>query len=1046
MRNRKLSIAAVLSVALVTVVTLLLGAFAVVFYAAERDQRMQELRDALSVSADQQAAALALPMWNLDGPHIMAIIKSGMRPREVFSIAATTDGKLYLQGRDAQWQVTTLDAEPTRAGLLVEEREIVYRGQAIGRLRMVETPRFLEAELAARKRSIIVFILVLDATLVASVYLLMWLLMLRPVKGLEHLAASVRDDGSETTAPARALFLGELATLRDSIRGMIEMLDARYKALRESEERLKLATRAANVGIWDWDVVKNELVWDEQMYRQYGLRREDFGGAYEAWAATLAPDQFHRANEAVTAALRGDATFNTEFEITRPDGSTRIIQAEAITIRGDRGQALRMVGVNFDVTERRRQQEEIVALNARLEERVSERTAQLEAAMQQLANARDDAESATRAKSEFLANMSHEIRTPMNAILGMTDLALRGELTARQRGYLSKARQAAESLLVIINDILDFSKIEAGKLDLEASEFSLQGVLDRVTAIVGMKAHEKGLELLLNTSADVPPTLVGDPLRLEQVLINLCSNAVKFTAHGEIVVVTVKSVVVDETHITLRFSVRDTGVGMTEEQVKGLFQPFNQLDASTTRRYGGTGLGLAICKKLVGLMGGEIGVKSQPGKGSDFHFTAVFGLADDAMDSTEPLRPAKGLRDLRILVVDDSANARDIFQDLLRGMGYRPTLASSAADGLAELERAANDRPYSLVILDWKMPEMDGFAFAERVRRASLAGVLPVPKMIMVTAYGDEALLRRAVGENLDGCLTKPVSASTLMESISLAFGAEMRAVVQRAGADQAQAPATLRGRRVLLVEDNEFNQIVASELLDEVASMNVTIAHNGEDALQLVRAQRFDAVLMDVQMPVMDGYQATALIRQDPANRSLPIIAMTAHAMARDREKCLAVGMNDYVTKPFDPAELFSVLANWIGIDRTPDRPGAAERDDTRHGVSFELGLHRCLGRHELYERILGRFLATRLDDARDIRNALAAGQGDRAAAIAHSIISTAGTIGAEGLSDAARALQLAIEAGEHDRLNALVEVFTRRHMQVTEELRSYFEHQRSA
>jgi len=665
--------------------------------------------------------------------------------------------------------------------------------------------------------------------------------------------------------------------------------------------------------------------------------------------------------------------------------------------------------------------------------------------MQQLANARDDAESATRAKSEFLANMSHEIRTPMNAILGMTDLALRGEMTAKQRSYLSKARQAAESLLVIINDILDFSKIEAGKLDLESSEFSLQGVLDRVTAIVGMKAHEKGLELLLNTSADVPPTLVGDSLRLEQVLINLCSNAVKFTAHGEIVVVTVKSVVVDETRITLRFSVRDTGVGMTEAQVKGLFQPFNQLDASTTRRYGGTGLGLAICKKLVGLMGGEIGVKSQPGKGSDFHFTAVFGLTSDADDAAEPMRPARGLRDLRILVVDDSANSRDIFQDLLRGMGYRPTLASSAADGLAELERAAADRPYALVILDWKMPEMDGFAFAERVRRASLAGVLPVPKMIMVTAYGDEALLRRAAGENLDGCLTKPVSSATLLESISLAFGAEMRTAVQRAVADQAQAPAILRGRSVLLVEDNEFNQIVASELLDEVAGMDVTIAHNGEEALELVRVQRFDVVLMDVQMPVMDGYQATAQIRQDPAHRSLPIIAMTAHAMARDREKCLAVGMNDYVTKPFDPAELFSVLANWIGIDRTPDRPGLAESDDTRHGVSFELGLHRCLGRHELYERILGRFLSTRLDDARDIRTALATGQDERAAAIAHSIISTAGTIGAEGLSDAARALQLAIEAGERDRLNALVDLFTRRHTQVAQELQSYFEHQRS-
>jgi CheY-like chemotaxis protein len=581
---------------------------------------------------------------------------------------------------------------------------------------------------------------------------------------------------------------------------------------------------------------------------------------------------------------------------------------------------------------------------------------------------------------------------------------------------------------------------------MEANAFQLQGVLDRVTAIVGMKAQEKGLELLLNTSPEVPRTLVGDPLRLEQVLINLCSNAVKFTAQGEIVVVTVKSVMTDEDHITLRFSVRDTGVGMSEEQMRGLFQPFNQLDASTTRRYGGTGLGLAICKKLVTLMGGEIGVKSQPGKGSDFFFTATFGLVKDEADA-EPVQPVQGLRDLRILVVDDSANSRDIFQSLLRGLGYRPTMVSVAGDGLAEIERAAADRPYDLVLLDWKMPEIDGFEFARRVRAATN---IRQPRIVMVTAYGDDALMRRAAAEKLDGCLTKPVNASALMDSIHVAFGADLaQAASQDVPADGLRAPALLRGKQVLLVEDNEFNQIVASELLTDVAGMEVVVAANGQDAVQHVRSRHFDAVLMDVQMPIMDGYQATALIRHDAAQRTLPIIAMTAHAMARDREKCLAVGMNDYVTKPFDPAELFSVLAKWIAIDRGLERPAPAADDtrrDVEHGVSFELGLHRCLGRHELYERILSRFLATRLDDARDIRAALAARDLDRAAGIAHSIISTAGTIGAEGLSDAARALQLAIEAGEEDRLPALVEVFARRHAQVTEELRSFFEHQRSA
>jgi two-component system sensor histidine kinase/response regulator len=1038
MRNRSVSIAVVLSVALVTVITLLLAVFAGAFYASEKEQRASQLKHALGVSADQQAAALALPVWNLDAPHVVAILRSGMRHREIQAIAASTDGKTYVQGRDASWQVVTAEREPPPEGLLVEERAIEHRGEALGKVRVYATPKFLDEELAARRSSIIVFILVLDATLVASLYLLLWQTLLKPVKAVQRFAASVQEGRRVDEEHDDCWFFGEIESLRRSISDMTAMLDSRYQALRQSEERLKLATKASAIGIWDWDVLKNELVWDEQMYRLYGIRKEDFGGAYEAWGSALDPAVFRQAHEDVEAALAGEREFSSEFVVKRPsDGAVRIIKGEAMTIRDESGRVCRMVGVNFDITERKRVEEEIRQLNIALEQRVRERTAQLEAAIAELGHARDQAESATRAKSEFLANMSHEIRTPMNAILGMTDLALRSEMTDKQRSYLTKAKAAADSLLIIINDILDFSKIEAGKLDMEVREFQLQGVLDRVTAVVGLKAQEKGLELLLNTASDVPPALVGDSLRLEQVLINLCANAVKFTAHGEIVVVTVKSLVTDDERVTLRFSVRDTGVGMNAQQIEGLFQPFNQVDASTTRQHGGTGLGLAICKKLVGLMGGEIGVKSQPGKGSDFHFTAVFGLTAAPVPALPEAAPS--LRNLRILVIDDSANARDIFQNLLRDLGYHPVVASSAAGGLAELGRAGTaDKPYDLVLVDWKMPEMDGFEVADHIR-LSRDGV-SVPKIIMVTAYGDEALVRRAVAEKLDGCLSKPVSASALLEAIMSAFGpqAEEQARAAAAEAQGHGAPPSLRGRHVLLVEDNEFNQIVATELLGDVAGMIVTVAVNGQEAVDRIRAERFDAVLMDVQMPVMDGYQATALIRHDSAHSELPIIAMTAHAMARDRDKCLAVGMNDYVTKPFEPAELFAVLAKWI-VAEQPEEDAAA-RARHRRGVSFELGLQRCMGRVELYEKILGRFLATRLDDARDIRDALAAHDLDRAASIAHSIISTAGTIGAEALSDAARALQLAIDAGEAERLPALVETFAQRHAVVAEELHSYF------
>ena len=661
--------------------------------------------------------------------------------------------------------------------------------------------------------------------------------------------------------------------------------------------------------------------------------------------------------------------------------------------------------------------------NERLEARVNERT-------RQLAEARDKAEAASRAKAEFLANMSHEIRTPMNAIIGMTDLALRTDSADMQRSYLGKAKTAATSLLGVINDILDFSKIEAGKLDMEAREFRLDEVLDKLTAVVGLRAQEKGLELLVDTADDVPPVLIGDALRLEQVLVNLCSNAIKFTASGEIVVVAVKTLISADGRAALRFSVRDTGIGMTEEQLAGLFQPFNQLDASMTRQYGGTGLGLAICKRLVGLMGGEIGVSSQPGKGSDFHFTTSFGIAT-AAPAPRPVSPP-GLRSLRVLVIDDSQTSREILQGLLTGLGYQPAMASSARAGLAELQRAAAAEPYDLVLIDWKMPDLDGFAFVDELRAAK---ALPhPPRIVMVTAYGDDALMRRAVAERLDGCVAKPVSASTLMDAIASAFGAPAPGEARRAAdlaAGQA-APLNLKGRRVLLAEDNEFNQIVAGELLSDVAGMQVSIAHNGQEAVDRVCTESFDVVLMDVQMPVMDGYQATALIRQQPRHAALPIIAMTAHAMAGDREKSLAVGMNDHVTKPFEPGQLFAVLSNWVTAQAS--RPLAAGES-----VSFELGIQRCHGRRELYLRIVDRFVSTHGDDPAKIVAAIDAGEWGKAADIVHNVVSMAGTIGAQGLSEAARALQVAINMAEVEQWDTLLEAFAGQHASVMLQLRSY-------
>jgi PAS domain S-box-containing protein len=789
----------------------------------------------------------------------------------------------------------------------------------------------------------------------------------------------------------RSRFEGELLEARNRAEANARALAERESALTAlsselllAQEKVRLATESGGIGIWESDLITGAVHWDAQSYRLFGLEPKKEALTYDFWAAQVHPDDLDAAEAAFQLTLSTGADFFSEFRAVWADGSVHHLRGFGRLRRNADGRAERIVGTNIDVTE----------------------TIQR---AQSLKDARDSADAASQSKGQFLANMSHEIRTPMNAILGLLDLLQSTDLTDRQRDYASKTDGAARSLLGLLNDILDFSKVEAGKMTLESEPFRIDKLLRNLATILSSNVGAKDIEVLFDIDATLPTFLRGDAMRLQQVLINLGGNAVKFTSQGQ-VVLAMHMLSRQENSVSVRFSVQDTGIGIAPEHQAHIFSGFSQAEGSTTRRFGGTGLGLAISKRFVELMGGDIEITSAPGVGSTFAFVLEMPTEELVPEHlAEPDRSSVAPQ--RVLVVDDNPIAGELTLRMIRSWGWTAHLAQSGQQALEMIATQRNPAetafPYPVVYMDWKMPDMDGWEATRRIREWAQTLNLPQPLVMMITAHGGETLALRTEAEQdmINGFLVKPVTASMLYDALKDASSGNTSVRKIAKGCSNARQ---LVGMRILVVEDNLINQQVADELLTAQGAI-VSLAANGQLGADAVAAAapQFDVVLMDVQMPVLDGYGATRVIRNELGLTDLPIVAMTANAMASDRDACIAAGMNEHIGKPFDMGKLVSLLIRMSGLHplaassegpetAPPELPAVPEIE----GLELQTALNRMSGMRTLYVRTARDFVRIIDTAIPELQQCLATGDKQKAVMRLHTLKGNAGTLGATELA----------------------------------------------